>query len=243
MPPKRCATNKPEPSPPDSKKARGRATNTNTSSRNADVRPGPPMEHQQGTTGDNTEDQGSEDVASITPDAGAAEDAEANSSDVPSLIGQDTRTRNILTLNSQTEDVGPILVTNRSAETAGIGPQTAPYVSPLERYRQIRAGEAAQSANVSTVEGLLRFIQANDVNLASVRARLRITAKVVWTSTHIVKTVDQLLITATIFGCTADSPGIPPDGAIVTITNPSKIGLFMDKACQLTTRLANFHFS
>ncbi|ETI47337.1 hypothetical protein F443_08436, partial [Phytophthora nicotianae P1569] len=118
---------------------------------------------------------------------------------------------------------------------------------------------------------------ANDVNLASVRARLRITAKVVWTSTHIVKTgelarihlvdehapeplaemkktfqddyehdyltVDQLLITATIFGCTADSPGIPPDGAIVTITNPSKIGLFMDKACQLTTRLANFHFS
>ncbi|KUF92589.1 hypothetical protein AM587_10000717 [Phytophthora nicotianae] len=188
MPPKRRATNKPEPSPPDSKKARGRATNTNTSSRNADVRPVPPMEHQQGTTGDNTEDQGSEDVASITPDAGAAEDAEANSSDVPSLIGQDTRTRNILTLNSQTEDVGPILVTNRSAETAGIGPQTAPYVSPLERYRQIRAGEAAQSANVSTVEGLLRFIQANDVNLASVRARLRITAKVVWTSTHIVKT-------------------------------------------------------
>ncbi|KAG1709510.1 hypothetical protein DVH05_013629 [Phytophthora capsici] len=54
--------------------------------------------------------------------------------------------------------------------------------------------------------------------------------------------VDQLLITVTVFGASATSPGLPPDGAIVTITNPSKLQLFMDKACQLTTKLANMTF-
>lgn len=53
---------------------------------------------------------------------------------------------------------------------------------------------------------------------------------------------DEMLMTATIFGCKADSPGMPPDGAIVTITNSSKLQLFMDKACQLTTKLANLSF-
>ncbi|KAL3658494.1 hypothetical protein V7S43_016626 [Phytophthora oleae] len=40
--------------------------------------------------------------------------------------------------------------------------------------------------------------------------------------------IDQLLITAAIFGCTAATPGIPPGGVIVTITNPTKVKLFMD---------------
>ncbi|KAE8999348.1 hypothetical protein PR003_g19394 [Phytophthora rubi] len=51
--------------------------------------------------------------------------------------------------------------------------------------------------------------------------------------------VDQLLIAATIFGSTAESAGIPPDGAVVTINNPTKLRLFMDKACQLTTKLTD----
>ncbi|KAE9209549.1 hypothetical protein PF002_g19075 [Phytophthora fragariae] len=54
--------------------------------------------------------------------------------------------------------------------------------------------------------------------------------------------VDQLLITATIFGVTAETPGIPPEGALVTIRKPSKLRLFMDKACQLTTKLNQLSF-
>ncbi|OWZ03025.1 hypothetical protein PHMEG_00025315 [Phytophthora megakarya] len=55
-------------------------------------------------------------------------------------------------------------------------------------------------------------------------------------------TIDQLLITVAVFGCTAATPGIPPDGAIVNITNPSKVNLFMGQACQLNVRLANLSF-
>eukprot|EP00644_Phytophthora_capsici_P001252 jgi/Phyca11/105322/e_gw1.10.739.1 len=152
-------------------------------------------------------------------------------------------------------------------------PLPAHYVSPVERYRLLRSEQSAGRQIVSTVEQMQVFIRANDVNQPAVRVRLQFRGRVVWTSTHIVKTgelarihivdlhapeslqklqqafrdnydrdyseVDQLLVTATIFGCTAKSPGIPPDGAIVTITNPSKVNLFMGKACQLNTRLAN----
>ncbi|ETI55750.1 hypothetical protein F441_20396 [Phytophthora nicotianae CJ01A1] len=161
---------------------------------------------------------------------------------------------------------------------AAVEPTTAvvSYVPPLERLQHLCAQQTAEQETVNTVEGLLRFIEANDVIHSAVRARLRVIAKVVWASTHVVKTgeiarihivdekapetfdvmqrafrddysrdylaVDQLLITATVFGCTGDSPGIPPDGAIVTINNPSKVNLLMDKSCQLTIRLANLTF-
>ncbi|OWZ16348.1 hypothetical protein PHMEG_0009867, partial [Phytophthora megakarya] len=50
------------------------------------------------------------------------------------------------------------------------------------------------------------------------------------------------LMTATLFGVSVTTPGMPPDGAIVEITNPSKLRFFLGKACQLTTKMSNLDF-
>lgn len=51
--------------------------------------------------------------------------------------------------------------------------------------------------------------------------------------------VEQLLITAVIFTWTAELPGVPGDGAIVMINNPSKPQLSINKACQPIAKLAD----
>jgi hypothetical protein len=148
------------------------------------------------------------------------------------------------------------------------------YISPLTRLRMMREGQKGEHETISTVEELQDFIRAKTKDNKPIpRAQIQIKGKLIWASTHIVKTgelvrlhlvdlqapesladmhkafrdgydrdfleVDQLLITATIFGSTADSAGIPPDGAIVTIRNPTRLALFMDKACQLRTKLTD----
>ncbi|KAL3657253.1 hypothetical protein V7S43_017913 [Phytophthora oleae] len=149
-----------------------------------------------------------------------------------------------------------------------------PYLSPPARLRTMREEQKGEAEVISTVEGLQEYIKANATDKKPIsRAIVKIKGRIVWASTHTVKTgelvrlhsvdlqaleplgdmqaafrdeyerdyleVNQLLITATIFGCTAESAGIPPEGAIVTIKNPTKLFLFMGKACQFTTRLTD----
>ncbi|KAG7394259.1 hypothetical protein PHYBOEH_005433 [Phytophthora boehmeriae] len=62
------------------------------------------------------------------------------------------------------------------------------YVSPLERYQRMRDQQVAEIETVTTVESLANFIRTNDVDQPSVRARLQVKGRVIWTSDHIVTT-------------------------------------------------------
>ncbi|EGZ28674.1 hypothetical protein PHYSODRAFT_294161 [Phytophthora sojae] len=95
--------------------------------------------------------------------------------------------------NSTHQPAGRSVSSSNHAATQATAKSTissTPYVSPLERFKLRRAERKAAEITVTTKEALERFIKTNDVNQPSVRARLKVEGKVVWTSTHTVKTGD-----------------------------------------------------
>ncbi|KUF82858.1 hypothetical protein AM587_10001438 [Phytophthora nicotianae] len=115
---------------------------------------------------------------------GAANGVLISSSTMCAEIRPSPPTSNSTTENETTDPS----TTSKPAKLPPAPTPPAHYVSPVKRYRLLRAEQAADREIVTAVEQMQDFIRVNDVNQPTVRARLQGRGRVVWTSTHIVKT-------------------------------------------------------
>ncbi|ETK78377.1 hypothetical protein L915_15575 [Phytophthora nicotianae] len=168
---------------------------------------------------------------------GAANGVLISSSTMCAEIRPSPPTSNSTTENETTDPS----TTSKPAKLPPAPTPPAHYVPPVKRYRLLRAEQAADREIVTAVEQMQDFIRVNDVNQPTVRARLQGRESLQKLQQAFrdnydrdYSEVEQLLVTATIFGCTVKSPGIPPDEAIVTITNPIKAGLLWAKRASST---------